>query len=132
MSTAILYIHLPIPGDELISGLQKILPLSCKRQMYLPALYCQEFSLQLFRNKDGAEPNENISFPNGYFHFSHYLEFDVEEGVEERQAVEWLIRITEFLWEKKIPCVVESDWDDLLPLAGGYNHSDLPWPNKNK
>jgi len=128
MDGAILHIHPRITATELMTGLMTILPPDSREEKTIHAITTAEFTIRLFPNKKREEGEKSLAFPDGYFNFHSYLEFTPEDHISDEVAAARVSEIMEYLWKREIPCVVVSEWDDLLPHAGGYDNLALPWP----
>lgn len=75
------------------------------------------------------DPIKKQQFPNGFLHFQSILEVYPNESGEslESQIVKVSVILKAF-WNKNIPAIATSDYEERLPKFGGYKDDTLPWP----
>ena len=86
----------------------------------------KECSISIFPNKYDSKHSAAIQFPNEYYCFSHYMDFQHDQS--EEQQIEFINSILTWFWERNIPAVGEGDSENFI-LEGDYNKAQLPWPN---
>lgn len=67
-------------------------------------------------------------FPDGFLYFKYRLEITFLDGVELANCVKFIGKVLKFLWANNFPAIATSDYENQLPLSGGYKSTLIPWP----
>ena len=86
----------------------------------------QYFELDILKNPDFNERIAKI-FPDGFLHFPYIIEYYKSEKVFDDKDINNSRTILETLWEKNIPAIAASDYEEKLPENGGYKSKKVPW-----
>jgi hypothetical protein len=74
-------------------------------------------------------------FPDGFLYFKFKIEINFKQSVQITECIAVVTKILKLLWESNISAVAAADYEQFLPLNGGYNSAGIPWPineNNNK
>lgn len=88
----------------------------------------KEFYEISVRSNDEFDINRQINFPDGFLYFKFIIDVGFEANCEIDKCVYEISKIVEWLWQRGMPAVVSCDYENLLPMRGGYNSKLTPWP----
>lgn len=80
------------------------------------------------RNPDGDSARA-LSFPDGFLAFRYALELYPAGDTSRNDRIALAGRLLELLWSNQLPAVAACDFEEELPLAGGYKKPTVPWPH---
>ncbi|EAD7212370.1 1,4-dihydroxy-6-naphthoate synthase [Listeria monocytogenes] len=79
------------------------------------------FTVDILKNKEFDEEKAK-DFPDGFLYFPYFLDVDSTENTKRKEYIKLVGDLTLYLWDKKCQLVVSSDFEEILPNNGGYNH----------
>lgn len=67
-------------------------------------------------------------FPDGFLYFKFKMEINFKQNVQISQCINVVSQILTIFWDSNTPAVAAADYEQFLPLKGGYNSIGIPWP----
>ena len=82
---------------------------------------------------DNSEYNKllQVYFPDGFLYFKYKIELTFAENTNINFCIELVKTLLHFLWNKGYSAVASCEYEEYLPLKGGYNSRSIPWPKEN-
>jgi hypothetical protein len=111
-----LFVDAECDKNELVSRLAEITNGAAEHSSVVTK-WCE---FNVVRNSDSDERRTN-SEQGGFLYFPFFLEIEPSDGVEHGVYVTGIGSLLTNLWNSGIQAVAACDFEDELPLKGGYN-----------
>ncbi len=121
-----IFISSDVTTDELLQELALIFGAS---QSGFSFIETELFSISVERNKIHDSKREK-EFPDGFLYFPIAIGIDFDNDGCKELAIETVAKILVYLWyTKAVAAVAACDYEEQLPLNGGYRSTEIPWPS---
>jgi len=125
-SSCRLYVATELDQKELGEELSNLLNLKRISTSFFDSDF---FELDIDKN-DEFNKKSQCQFPDGFLYFKFTIWIDFKDAVVNDSHIFLVSKILTWLWDRKIPAVAASDYEDQLPNNGGYKSLLIPWPKE--
>jgi hypothetical protein len=85
--------------------------------------------LRINKNED-FDVEKTVEYPDGFLYFEFIIDCESTDFNKEN-FVEAISELLLSLWSKKVTAVAACDFEEILPLKGGYKSKNIYWPSSN-